>query len=265
MLRLAFKDEDGDETQYDRVVTATPGSLQSFWLYCWIPYRGANLEYELKAYQAIDSGNTDVGQFGFRVGRLLGTLPIYNPQIQPATVSIAAVVGKNQLGIDQYGYVVNSRLAMPYGHELTRTSPGLGVENLPDRWQGLVSMDTLIWSNTETAASSPGRLSPEKARAIRTWVERGGHLVLVLPSSGDPWYSGSHPLRSILPEIATPKRKEGIDLDRYRSMLTESKKTVLPNNAVVYSFEPLATDSKREGQGNHLAMPVLNGPMASVL
>ncbi len=258
ILRLAFRDEDGDETQYDRVITTNPGSLQSFWLYAWIPYRGADLEYELRAYEAIDTGNTQVGQLGFRAGKLLGTQPIYNPQIQPPTVVLAGVVGNNQLGMDQYGFVVNNRLARPYSHELIRTSPGLGVDNLPDRWQGLVSMDTLVWSNTETAASSPGRLSPEKARAIRTWVERGGHLVLVLPSSGDPWYSGAHPLRSILPEIATPTRREGVDLESYRSLLTESKTIALPDNAVVYAFEPL--DSSASVEPDTDAIPVLNAP-----
>ncbi|MBL4698410.1 MAG: hypothetical protein JKX70_06215 [Phycisphaerales bacterium] len=240
VLRLAIRDEDGDETQYDRVVTANPGVKQSFWLYCWIPHRGSGIEYELKAYEAIDSGNTDVGEFGFKVGRMLGQLPIYNPQIQVSSIGLAGIVGNNQLSLDQYGYTTGGRLAMLFGHELLRVSPGLGVENLPDRWQGLASMDTLVWSNASTATTSPGRLSPEKARAIRTWIERGGHLVIVLPSSGEPWYLGNHPLRTILPEIASPKRKEGVDLDDYRELLTESKTVVLPKNAVVYTFEPLA-------------------------
>lgn len=251
VLRLTIRDEDGDDTQYDRVVTANPGTLQSFWLYSWIPFRGSNLEYELKAYEAIDTGNADVGQFGFRVGRLLGQLPIYNPQIQASTVGLTGIIGTNQLSIDQYGYTMSGRLSMLFGHELIRTSPGLGVENLPDRWQGLVSLDTLIWSSAGTAPTTPGRLSPEKARAIRTWVERGGHLVIVLPSTGDPWYLGSHPLRGILPEISPPTRIEGVDLDEYRSLITESSETVLPDNVVVYTFDPI------QDQPMHLAIPVL--------
>ncbi len=254
VLRMTIRDEDGDDTQYDRVVTANPGSLQSFWLYCWIPYRGANLEYELKAYEAIDTGNADVGEFGFRVGRLVGRQPIYNPQIQASTVGLAGIIGAHQLSIDQYGYTMGGRLAMLFGHELLRTSPGLGIENLPDRWQGLVGMDTLVWSGAGTAGTSPGRLSPEKARAIRTWVERGGHLVIVLPSSGDPWYMGSHPLQTILPVISPPNRKGGVDLNDYRALLTESDKAVLPENVVVYTFDPIPD------QPASLAMPVLENP-----
>ncbi len=252
VLRLTIRDEDGDDTQYDRVVTANPGALQSFWLYCWIPYRGASLEYELKAYEAIDTGNADVGEFGFRVGRLVGRLPIYNPQIQSSTVALAGIIGSHQLSIDQYGYTMGGRLAMLFGHELLRTSPGLGVENLPDRWQGLVGMDTLVWSSAGTAGTSPERLSPEKARAIRTWVERGGHLVIVLPSAGDPWYMGAHPLQGILPMISPPNRKGGVDLNDYRALLTESDKAVLPENTVVYTFDPI------QDQPSSLAIPVLN-------
>jgi hypothetical protein len=256
VLRMTIRDEDGDETQYDRVVTANPGVLQSFWLYSWIPFRGSNLDYELKAYAAIDTGNTAVGEYGFRVGRLLGQLPILNSQVQPSSIALGAVVGSNQMSLNQYGFANSSsgHYAMIYGHELIRTSPGLEIQNLPDRWQGLTSLDMLVWSTAGTASTSPARLSPEKARAIRTWVERGGHLVIVLPSSGDPWYVANHPLRNILPNIASPKRQEGVNLELYRPLLTESADVSLPSNAVVHTFQALDDAQPSE------AIKVLNGP-----
>ncbi len=254
VLRIAIKDEDGDQTQYDRVVTANPGALQSFWLYCWLPFRSAGADYELRALEAIDSGNDEVGQFGFRVGRLLGSTPIVTAQIQPPTVALTGVVGVNQLSLDQYGYTTGGRDWMLFGHELLRTSPGLGIDDLPDRWQGLAGFDNIVWSTATTAAYEPGRLTPEKARAIREWVERGGHLVIVLQSSGDPWYLGNHPLRAILPEIRTPERHEGVSLEPYRTLLTESERVELPENAVVYSFEAL------EAAPMEHAYPVLEGP-----
>ncbi len=252
VLRLSIKDEDGDETQYDRIVTANPGMLQSFWLYSWIPYRGSNLDYELKAYLAIDSGNADVGEFGFRVGRLLGSLKIYNPQIQESGISMAAIIGNHKIGIDQYGLSIGAQPALPFGHELIRNASGLEVDQLPDRWQGLISFDTLIWQNASRSGTSPSRLSPEKARAIRSWVQRGGHLVILLPSSGDPWFAGSHPMKGMLPKIKTPERMEGVDLEAYRTLLTESASVQLPSNAVVYGFTPLDDADPTE------AMPILN-------
>lgn len=251
IIRLAIRDEDGDETQYDRVIASNPGSLQSYWLYSWIPFHGSQLEYTLKAFEAIDTGNPEVGEFGFKTGRQIGNFPIYNPQIQAPTIALTGVIGSNQLSLNQYGFSKNGTLSMPFGHELIRTSPGLKIENLPDRWQGLMSLDTLVWSSAESATTSPARLSPEKARAIRTWVKRGGHLVVVLPSSGDPWYVGTHPLESMMPSIKTPKRHEGVNLESYRTLLTESAKAPLPKNAVVYTFEPM------EDQAQSLASPVL--------
>lgn len=254
VLRLAIRDNDGDESQYDRVVTANPGVMQSFWLYAWIPFRGSDRDYELKAYEAIDTGNAEIGQFGFRVGRLVGQLPIYNPQIEPPTIALMGIVGNSQMSLDQYGYTINGRPSMLFGHELIRPVAGLGIDTLPDRWQGLISFDTIVWSESSSADNSPTRLTPEKARAIQTWVERGGHLVIVLPSSGDPWYGGAHPLRSMMPAISTPRRLEGENLNLYRALLTESEQTPLPENAVVYSFEPLPDQPMSD------ALPVLNSP-----
>ncbi|MBM90483.1 MAG: hypothetical protein CMJ35_02575 [Phycisphaerae bacterium] len=252
VLRLEIPDEDGDLTQYDRVVTANPGVVQSFWLYCWLPFRSAGSEYTLKAFEAIDQGGSDnPAEIGFRAGRMLGSYQVYNPQIQPANVGLLGVLGTYQLGLEQYGYTISANPWMLFAHELQRTSSGLTIDNLPDRWQGLRSLDTIVWSTATTASHDPGRLTPEKARALREWVQRGGHLVVVLQSSGDPWYLGSHPLRPLLPAVETPKRLEGVDLERYRTLITEDAETPLPSNAVVYSFTPA------EDAAQHEAMPIL--------
>lgn len=255
VLRIEIPDVDGDLTQYDRVVTANPGVLQSFWLYCQLPYQSIGDEYVLKAFEAIDDGGSDSpAAIGFRAGRLLGQIPIFNPQIMTSRVGMIGVVGSNQVGLDQYGYRVQNQSWMPFGHELQRTSAGLTIDNLPDRWHGLKTLDTLVWSTATTSSYDPSRLTPEKARAIREWVLRGGHLVVVLQSSGDPWYQGTHPLRPILPAVRMPDRIEGVSLEPYRVLFTESASGTMPDNAVVYSFNAL------DDAGEHEAMPILSGP-----
>ncbi len=255
VLRLEIPDEDGDLTQYDRVVTANPGVVQSFWIYCWLPPRSAGSEFTLKAFEAIDAGGaTNAADIGFRAGRLLGTYQIFNPQIQPDRIGLIGVLGSYQVGLDQYGYTANSSPWMIFGHELQRTTSGLSIDNIPDRWQGLISLDTLVWSTATAASNDPSRLTPEKARAIREWVQRGGHLVVVMQSSGDPWFIGSHPLRSILPDIKNPVRREGVSLEPYRTLITESEIAQLPENVVVYNFEP--SDNAKPTD----AVPVLQGP-----
>lgn len=255
VLRIEIPDVDGDITQFDRVVTANPGVLQSFWLYAQIPFQSIGDEYALKAFEAIDSGGSNgPEEIGFRAGRLLGMERIVNPRIQSARVGMMGVVGTNQLGLDQYGIRFQNQPWMPLGHELQMSSAGLTIDNVPDRWHGLKTLNTIVWASATTSSYDPSRLTPEKARAIREWVERGGHLVIVLQSSGDPWYQGTHPLRAILPAIKTPERREGVSLEPYRTLLTESDRGELPRNATVYSFEPLDSAEMSE------AFPILNGP-----
>ncbi len=260
VLRIEIPDVDGDVTQFDRVVTANPGVLQSFWIYCQLPFQSTGDEYVLKAFEAIDSGGADgPGEIGFRAGQLLASEPVLTPQVESARVGLMGIVGSNQIGLDQYGVRVQGQPWMPLGHELQRTSAGLTIDNIPDRWHGLKSLSTLVWSTATTASYDPSRLTPEKARAIREWVERGGHLVIVLQSSGDPWYQGTHPLRPILPAVRVPDRREGVSLEPYRNLLTESAAGQLPDNAVVYSFEALDDAQPYE------AMPILKGPNGEVV
>ncbi|MGV6813675.1 MAG: hypothetical protein ACWA5W_01555 [Phycisphaerales bacterium] len=257
VLRMSIRDADGDDAQYDRVITANAGVQQSFWLYCWIPFRSSQQDFEIKAYEAIDDGGGDSGGLGFRAGVMVGKVMVYTPRLEPATVGFAGVLGNNQLGLDQYGVSVGNQLARPFGHEFIRSVKGLGVENLPDRWQGLSAFGTIVWEGAGSAKTDPSRLSPEKARALRNWIERGGHLVIVMPSAGDPWYAGSHPLGQILPSIKMPRRHEGVDLERYRPMITESLNGKLPSNAVLYSFEPMDDQKNEDVNAAGLAVPVL--------
>ena len=253
ILRLPLRDADGDETQYDRVVTASPGQTLSYWLYGWLPFRDASGDgYEVRAYEAIETAITESNPLGYRSGRLLGRTQIMSRAANPS-IGFVGIVGANQAGLNQYGVNVAQRSWSPFGHELILSAAGLTIETLPDRWQGLMALDAIVWTESTISRSDPNRLTPEKARALRTWIAGGGHLVVLLPPSGDPWFSTQHPLRSIMPVINRPERREGVDMDEYRTLLTESKDIELPTNAAVQIFT--SADAALPGE----AMPVLNG------
>lgn len=239
ILRMVVKDPDGDRAQYDRVVTANPGLEQSFWLYARLPFGAADDPPSVLAFEAIES---DAPGTPYRAGRLLGR---YDPQlgsglrIEPANIAIIGLVGPYPAGLEQYTYATRSTVsALPFGHELTRLVTGLDMLRLPDRWQGLEAADILVWSESTTRQTEPSALTPEKARALRTWVERGGQLVIFLPPAGDPWFGAAHPLTDLLPEIDRPERRAGYNLDRIRPLLTEAADAPLPNNAVLHTFTP---------------------------
>ncbi|MBL4591135.1 MAG: hypothetical protein JKY96_04170 [Phycisphaerales bacterium] len=251
ILRFAIMDADGDETQYDRVITASPGQQLSYWLYGWLPFRDTGDGYEVRAYEGIETSDSS-NIIGYRAGKMLGRTIVRSRPMFPG-VALMGVIGPRQAGLDQYSVMVKQRQWMPMGHELTLTATGLTIQSLPDRWQGLVAFDTLVWTEPNLASSDPNRLTIEQARAIRNWVAHGGHLVVVLPTSGDPWFGSAHPLRTLMPDIKRPDRREGVNLEAYRSLLTESRDIPLPKNAAVHVFEPV--DDAQRGD----AIPILNG------
>ncbi len=252
LLRVAVRDADGDRANYDRVVTSNPGVEQSFWLYARMPFGSEGDPPPVLVFEAIE---TDEGRV--RAGRLLGR---YDPrigstkQIIEPSLGIIAVVGPYGAGLDLYNYRVGNISAVPFGHELTRVVTGMTIPLLPDHWQGLTAVDALVWTESATSNTEPSALTPERARAIRTWVERGGHLIVVLPPAGDPWFGAAHPLSDLLPEIQRPRRLDGVDLETLRPLLAESTETPLPRNAVIQSFVPAPGAAPDE------ARPVLTTP-----
>ncbi|MFK7885151.1 MAG: DUF4350 domain-containing protein [Phycisphaerales bacterium] len=260
ILRMVIRDADGDRAQFDRVVTANPGLDQSFWLYARLPFGAADEPPSVLAFEAIETGSS---QTPYRAGRLLGRFdpqPGVGQSVQAANIALTAVVGPYPAGLDQYSYSVRSSVtALPFGHEVSRLVTGLDILRLPDQWQGLVAADAIVWTESTTRQTEPSALTPEKARAIRTWVERGGHLVILLPPAGDPWFGAAHPLSDILPRIERPRRIAGFNLDRIRSLLTESANVPLPTNSVVHVFAP------RDDAGALDAIPVLNTPEGEAL
>lgn len=241
IIRLSVRDADGDRAMYDRVVTANPGLEQSFWIYARLPYQVEQSPPGITVFEAIETDAGDAGQLGYRAGRLLGRFDpsqAFGNQILPATIDLAGVVGPYPAGLDQYNITVSNRPWSPFGHELTRIATGIDIPRLPDQWQGLEPFSTLLWAESTTRATEPMALTPERANAVRTWVERGGHLIIIIPPAGDPWFATRHPLSAILPDILRPQRHEGVNLDSIRAILTESAEPPLPGTAVLHTFTP---------------------------
>ena len=250
ILRLNTRDADGDRALFDRVVTANPGVEQSFWIYARLPHQADQDPPGVTVFEAIETG-VDGPQGGYRAGRLLGRFdpqPGAGSQILPGTIGAAGVIGPHAAGIDQYGLTVQNRPALPFGHELTRVATGLDIPRLPDQWHGLAAFDVLLWSESTTRTTEPMALTPERAAALRRWIERGGHLVILIPPAGDPWFSAQHALTGILPDIERPQRREGVDLDSIRSLLTRSETVSLPTNAVLHTFTPRAGAAPTDAQ-----------------
>lgn len=256
VLRAKVEDRDGDEAWLERVVASNPGFAQSFWLYLRLPH-GAGTPVAVTAHEAEEvpvTGEGPSGLAGFAAGRVLARAELGLDRAAPATEGLYGVIGTADLGLRQYAATTAGERFSPAGHEVTRVAVGIGVEELPDRWQGLAAVEVLAWGRG--AGAGPEALSPDQARALREWVARGGHLVVALPTaSAGVWLSGvDNPIADLLPAVGEPVRREGVDLGAYRGLLTIDSLRELPGSEIVQSFR------RAEGAGSQAYVPILEGP-----
>lgn len=253
-IRLTGHDRDGDPPTYDQLVATSPTGPTGVWVYGVMPYASVSGRIAISAHEAIGvDGDGHLGT-GFEVGRVLGRAWVNTSALVEPELGLVGVVGSRDLGLRQYGVTIESGWAsLPLGHEATVVSSGLTVEDIPDRWHGLASYSTLVWTRRGTEMREQP-LTGERAAAVMEWVRRGGHLVVALPPVGQEWLvPDRHPLSPVMPRMVI-ERREGVDLEMYRGLLTLDRGAELPDASVVHVMAPAPGAARAE------AMPVLNGP-----
>lgn len=252
LLRVTMMDADGDRPAPQRVVTTNPGIRQPVWLYFRLPFKTRQSDVLVfSAYAAIEQGGgTDADRAGFTAGRLLGQSRITpTRQVLTAEEGMIGVVGRRFLGLRKYSASLANVPILPTGLERTEIVLGLDPAALPDRWMGLVQFEALVWNE-----GAPGQLSQEQAHAIREWVRRGGHLIVVLPRIGQTWTERTaNPLFDLVPRVRV-ERLESVDLAEYRVLITRDRLLAMPEREVVQTFAPA------EGATPSEAIRILNGP-----
>ncbi len=105
----------------------------------------------------------------------------------PQTDGLAIVLGPNDAGLAGYT-TLPGRDARPGLNELLNVVTGVEPRDLPDVWAGFQQADLIVWT-ADDPRFQPGTLGTRLTieGALRAWLERGGHLVIALPRSGDPW------------------------------------------------------------------------------
>lgn len=237
LVRVVLTDVDGDDALYETVATTNPGIPQPVWLYARLPFDIAGLGgFEVRVLEA-EEAPAGGPEIGFVATRLLGQASFTWPGSAPGrTTGLIGVVGRTPGGLTGYqqGGLENIN---PLGHEVTQIAP-LTVDDLPDRWMGLAMVRELVWNGP-----SPAELRIDQVQALREWVQRGGHLLVILPATGQDWLAlGNRELASILPRVVV-NRVENEPASAFRALLTDEPPDALalpPFPVTFHTLEPLA-------------------------
>ncbi len=247
-VRLHVPDPDGDTMLAQREVTLTPGRRQGVWVYAPMPWT-MPAYFTVTIHELGDSQGSETS-----VGRQLSAKRIAPQAVREPRFDFIGVVGSRVFGLNQYELGM-TRVAPLSSQESFDVVSGMAPEDLPDRWEGLLQYETIVWGDAD-----PARLGTERPRALEEWVRHGGHLVIVMPPVGGIWFTNDDPLASIMPE-ANAIRVEGVSYEPYRRLLTtkDSDRIPLPSNATVHAFE------RAQGVDPMRAAPLIDGPHGVVV
>lgn len=239
IVRLATRDVDGDSPWYERAITTNPGVQQGVWLYARLPFADlSRTSMTISVHEAIPSPDDPGAPTGFVAGRLLGRSSVSprGASVLAPNEGMIAILGPQPYGLQPYNQQApNTTMPiLPLGHEISTLAGGLAPADLPDQWQGLAPFPVLIWGQGEVS-----ELRGDRARAVRDWVNRGGHLVVILPPVGQAWTNPtSNDLYDIMPVVSVTRR-EGVDLAPLRPILTSDANATMPGSVVLHHFTPV--------------------------
>lgn len=244
IIQIEGKDSDGDSPLYQRTVTSNPGVLQRTWLYLWIPGSFSPRDnFLVSVYEAVEQDAAVSQRTGvsYTRGSLLTRTEIGDGKtILAPEIATGLVVGRRLGGLADYsrtsiGGAGSDRIYLPNGHEITLYAGDLRPDDLPDRSAGLSQFETIVWTT-----ANPSDLTLARSDALIEWVRRGGHLVVVLPSTGQVWFdTDRNRLASLLPDITPSSLEPGSST--VRALLTHDERATLPESLVVQELSANAS------------------------
>lgn len=191
ICRWLLTDDDGDRVAAERRVTLNPQRTEYVWLYAD------------PSINTVRTDGWDIQVVDEQTGRLLAQRRMFpTEQIDPrvgaiGVLSTVGLGGGSGLGLDLH---VNQFTQ----HEAIKLLRGLSLATLPDRWFGLSMMQAIIWTQGG-GDPNDSAVTLETQQALREWVRRGGHLVIVMPRIGQPWVDSA--MADMLPVPAERLRR----------------------------------------------------------
>ncbi len=243
-LELRFtwsvRDADGDEVAAQRTAVINAQRRERLWLYAPIPMSASrDATWTVQAASTEDPGALAIEPVSVGVSDSRWVLP---------GTGVIALMSGQDLGLGDYAQHVTQ-------HEPLEVVRDLSLADLPDNALGLAGLDAVIWT-AETGGDPAGADTPATVfPALREYVLRGGHLVIVMPTVGETWTQS--PLADFLPVAPERVRRETGPVPRFGgTMLPDVESTSFyefdvrdaPDAAVLFRNEagrPLVVQARR--------------------
>ncbi|MCZ6812100.1 MAG: hypothetical protein O7D97_08865, partial [Planctomycetota bacterium] len=232
---------EGDIAEYGRSVTLSPGTPAPIWLYAPIPPQAsAQTIWTIRVFEERDGRRR--GELG---GKRIAASATGQVDIDTGMI---AVIGRARMRLDDYATPRGpwSRANPPGAHEGVRIVSGIRPRELPDRWEGLKAFEAVVWSD-----ALPQELRVDAAGALREYIRRGGHLVITLPQTGNPWGLGAVG-QTYLDDLLlpnAPRKDEAVRLSELVTVLSKSPRVLRDIELSIRVFKEIGGDF--DAIGNH--------------
>ncbi|MEE9131589.1 MAG: hypothetical protein V3T84_16360 [Phycisphaerales bacterium] len=224
---------EGDPAEYGRSLTLTPGTPAFVWLYATLPAKtGMGDTWTVRVFEEREDD---------RRGELGGTRispSLVSAQRAGAEVGMIAVVGRAVMKLDDYRNPLPQQANPPGAHEQTLIVGGIRPDRLPDRWDGLRAFEAVVWSD-----ALPQELRASTAAALAEYVRRGGHLIIALPSAGNPWAlgrGGVTDLDPLFPQHA-PRKDEAVPITKLLPIISKSDRALRDFEVSIRVFKEIGS------------------------
>jgi hypothetical protein len=227
---LELPDADGDTVQY-RIDLASSPLGRTVWMPLRLPPDTSGASARLRALLVEPGG---------RVVREVGSLQTRLPDALSPSLGLIGVVGPTRAGLDELAVGpggIGGPDRLPTGHERTEIVDGLRVADLPDHWAGYAALSALVWAGAGEGVN-PADLTDSQVAALRQWIGRGGHLVIVLTDATRAWPTDRR-LADLFPRVSVARR-DGVSLAEFTPLLRglERPPERMRITGTVFTFRP---------------------------
>lgn len=209
---------DGDPLLMQRQIPLANVPTKA-WIYGLLPHKGHLGQIELRTMDdARPLASIDVE-------RSASTTPV------ASDTHLMLVVGPSLAGLDRYQQGEQG----PAWATCPTAVKNIMTDDLPDRSDGLDSIDTVVWTGDVAGLNGAQRT------ALRSWLESGGHLIVSLPNIGDPWQLAQQtgPLSDVM-TIRT--QAVNVGADHWSKLIATEPLQGIQGDQLVRVIEPLEGD-----------------------